>query len=581
MSTIKKLIYGLEKKYKINSILAPLTIIGEVIMEVLIPLIMAKIIDQGIATQNANYVIKYGLIMIGCAILSLSCGVLSGRFAAVASLGFAKNLRRNLFNKVQDFSFANCDKFTTASLVTRLTTDVTNTQNTYMMIIRTCIRSPIMFISSIIMSFYINSKLALVFVVAIPLIAIPIALIATKAFPRFQVMMKKYDKLNISVQENLTGIRVVKAFVRENHENEKFAQTADDLRKAQIKAEKLVILNMPLMQIVMYLSIIAILWFGGNMIIGQTMQTGQLISFITYLMQILMSLMMISMIFVMLVMSKASITRILEVLDEKIDIANPQITDSTKDIAVKDGSVKFENVSFSYDKKESTQVLSNINLEFKSGQTIGIIGGTGSSKTTLVQLIPRFYDTLSGTIKVGGIDVKQYQLKTLRDSVAMVLQKNVLFTGTIKENLKWGNPNATDEQIIQACKSACADDFISSFPEGYETVLGQGGVNLSGGQKQRICIARALLKQPKILILDDSTSAVDTTTDASIRTALQNSLKDTTKIIIAQRINSVKDSDVIYVLDEGKISDFGTHEELLKNSVIYREVYESQQKEGE
>ena len=583
MNTVKKLLSGLEKKYKVNSILSPIMMIGEVLMEVLIPMIMAKIIDVGIANRDINYVVKVGLIMVGASVCSLTFGVLSGRFAATGALGFAKNLRRKLFNKVQDFSFSNCDKFSTASLVTRLTTDVTSAQNTYMMIIRTCIRSPIMFISAIIMSFSINSKLALIFVVAIPFIAIPVALIAINAFPRFKIMMKKYDGLNSDVQENLNGIRVVKAFVREDYETKDFDAIADDLRKTQVRAEKLVILNMPVMQLVMYLTTIAMLWFGGNMIISQTMETGELISFITYLSQILMSLMMISMIFIMLVMSRASIARIVEILDEEIDIKNPEETknevdeNSTGLTFVKDGSIRFENVSFSYDKTEKDIVLFDANLEIASGTTVGIIGGTGSSKTTLVQLIPRLYDTLRGDVFVGGENVKSYNLKTLRDSVAMVLQKNVLFSGTIKDNLRWGNPEATEEEIIQACKSSCAHDFISSFPDGYETQLGQGGVNLSGGQKQRLCIARALLKNPKILILDDSTSAVDTATDFSIRQALANTLKDTTKIIIAQRISSVKDADIIFVMDEGKIVSSGNHHQLLETSEIYREVYESQQ----
>jgi ATP-binding cassette subfamily B protein len=438
-----------------------------------------------------------------------------------------------------------------------------------------------MFISAIIMSFSINSKLALIFLIAIPFIAVPVALIAINAFPRFKIMMKKYDGLNSDVQENLNGIRVVKAFVREDYETKDFQAIADDLRKTQVRAEKLVILNMPIMQLVMYLSTIAMLWFGGNMIISKTMETGELVSFITYLSQILMSLMMISMIFIMLVMSRASIARIMEVLDEEIDIKNPEEISSQASEGgltfVKDGSIRFENVSFSYDKTEKDIVLFDANLEIASGSTVGIIGGTGSSKSTLVQLIPRLYDTLRGDVFVGGENVKSYNLKTLRDSVAMVLQKNVLFSGSIKENLRWGNPDATDEEIIDACKSSCAHDFISSFPDGYETQLGQGGVNLSGGQKQRICIARALLKKPKILILDDSTSAVDTATDFSIRQALANTLKDTTKIIIAQRISSVKDADIIYVMDEGKILASGNHNQLLETSEIYREVYESQQ----
>lgn len=575
MSTLKLLLQGLEKKFKRSAILAPIVMVGEVSMEVLIPFIMAKIIDVGVANRDVSYVIKVGAIMICTALLSLFFGVIAARFASVASLGFARNLRRRLFKKVQDFSFSNADKFSTASLVTRLTTDVTNSQNTFQMIIRMCIRSPFMFISAIIMSFYINSKLAVIFLVAIPLIAIPVALIMVKAFPRFQVMMKKYDGLNSVVQENLTGIRAVKAFVRENHETQKFRDAAEGVRSAQVAAEKIVIFNMPVMQLVMYLGILAMLWFGGNLIIVGDMQTGELISFITYLMQILMSLMMISMIFVMLVISKASIERIKEVLNEPLDITNPKSSAVTN---VKDGSICFKNVSFSYDKRKENEVLKNINLSIESGQTVGVLGGTGSSKTTLVQLIPRLYDTLEGIVEVGGVNVRDYALDSLRGEVAMVLQKNVLFSGTIKENLKWGNPNATDDDLINVCKAASAHDFIMSFTDGYDTKLEQGGVNLSGGQKQRLCIARALLKKPKILILDDSTSAVDTATDASIRNALKNTLAETTKIIIAQRIASVQDADMIVVLNDGEISAIGNHETLLNTSSIYQEVYESQLK---
>ena len=576
MNSLKKLLVGLEKRFKVSALVAPLLIMGEVLLEVLIPLIMARIIDVGISNHDVGYVVKYGLIMILAALASLGFGVFAGRYAAVASVGFARNIRRRLFNKIQDFSFGNVDKFSTSSLITRLTTDVTNTQNTFQMIIRMCIRSPFMFVSAIIMSFYINSKMALIFLAAIPLIAIPAAIIMKKAFPRFQEMMKNYDLLNGTVQENLIGIRAVKAFVREKDEIERFKIAANAVRTTQVKAEKLVILNMPIMQLVMYLSIIAILWFGGNFIIAGSMQVGELISFITYLTQILMSLMMISMIFVMLVISKASMNRIVEVLDEEVDIKSAEKSKAVS--SVKDGSIKFENVSFSYDKQESTAVLRNINVDIKSGMTVGIVGGTGSSKTTFVQLIPRLYDVLSGKVEVGGVNVKDYELETLRNSVAMVLQKNVLFSGTIKENLKWGNENATDEEIIAACKAASAHDFVSSFPDGYETELGQGGVNLSGGQKQRLCIARALLKQPKILILDDSTSAVDTATDAAIRKNLASTLNNTTKIIIAQRISSIQDADVIYVLDEGEIVDFGNHEKLLETCEIYKEVYESQLK---
>ena len=580
-NSIKKLLLGLEKRYKTCAILAPATIMVEVLLEVFIPFIMAKIIDIGIANHDVAYVVKTGTLMIVCAIFSLCFGVISGRFAAVASLGFAKNLRRRLFAKVQDFSFSNVDKFSTASLITRLTTDVTNTQNTFQMIIRMCVRSPFMFLSAIIMSFYINSELSLIFLIAIPVIAIPLAFIMLKAFPRFQVMLKKYDTLNASVQENLTGIRAVKAFVRENHENEKFKTAAQAVRETQLKAEKLVILNMPIMQIVMYCSIVAMFWFGGNFIIEGKMQTGELISFITYLMQILMSLMMISFIFVMLVISKASMARICEVLDEEIDIKNEEnliIEENTQNLCPKNGSICFKNVSFSYDKREETAVLQNINLEINSGEVVGIIGGTGSSKTTLVNLIPRLYDCLSGTVEVAGRDVKAYQIEKLREKVALVLQKNVLFSGSIKENIKWGNENASDEEIIEACKIASAHDFVKNFPDGYETQLGQGGVNLSGGQKQRLCIARALIKKPNILILDDSTSAVDTATDAKIRQGLRKTLPNCTKIIIAQRISSVIDADKIFVLDQGKLIASGKHEELLKTCSIYAEIYEQQQK---
>ena len=575
MSTVKKLLSGLERKYKASAVLAPVTIMGEVLLEVLIPLIMAKIIDVGIANKDAAYVIKTGCLMVGAALMSLSFGVVAGRFAAVAALGFSRNLRRRLFSKVQDFSFANVDKFSTASLVTRLTSDVTNAQNTFQMIVRMCVRSPFMFISAIIMAFYMNARLSLVFIACIPLIAIPMVLIMRKAHPRFQVMMKNYDNLNAKVQENLIGIRAVKAFVREDNERSKFDSAADAVRNAQVRAEKVVILNMPLMMLVMYIALIALLWFGGNLIISEKMLTGELISFITYMIQILSSLMMFSMIFIMIVISKASIGRIIEVLDEEPDVKNPVADEA---LAPKDGSIEFKNVSFSYDKTEKNAVLHDVSFSIKSGETIGIIGGTGSSKSTLVQLIPRLYDTLSGSVLVGGCDVKAYDLETLRESVAMVLQKNVLFSGTIKDNLRWGNPEATDAQIEAACKTACAHDFIMSFPKGYETELGQGGVNLSGGQKQRLCIARALLKAPKILILDDSTSAVDTATDAMIRSGMKNTLPETTKIIIAQRIASVKEADRIFVIDEGAISGIGTHDELMQTNAIYREVFESQQR---
>ena len=564
-------------EYKKYAILTPVTIIGEVLMELLIPTIMAMIIDKGIKNGDIGYVAKMGGIMIAMSLLSLAFGALAGRFAAVAGMGFSKNLRAKLFEKVQSFSFSNVDKFSSSSLITRLTTDVTNTQNAFMMVIRMAIRSPIMFIGAIIMAVRMNGELSLVLLIVLPLLALALTLIISRTFPRFLAMLEKYDSMNSRVQENLIGIRVVKAFVREKYEKDNFFNTADIVRKAQVSAEKLIIMNMPVMQIAMYTSIVAVLWFGGNMAVNGTMGTGELASFITYITQILMSLMMLSMIFIMLVISRASIQRISEVLDEEPSIKDCE--NSTEKVT--DGSVRFENVSFSYFDDMNNLALENINLDIKSGETIGIIGGTGSSKTSLVQLIPRLYDTTSGTVYVGGKDVKSYSLDELRNNVAMVLQKNVLFSGTIRDNLKWGDDNASDAEIIDACKSACADDFVQSFPDGYDTDMGQGGVNVSGGQKQRLCIARALLKKPKIIILDDSTSAVDTATDSNIRKAFREKLSDTTTFIIAQRISSVQDADRIIVMDNGKINGIGTHEELLENNEIYREVYESQQKGAE
>lgn len=564
-------------EYKKYAILTPIIIIGEVIMELFIPTIMATIIDKGIKQNDIGYVVKMGGLMIVMALCSLAFGALAGRFAAVAAMGFAKNLRSKLFAKVQDFSFSNVDKFSTASLITRLTTDVTNTQNAFMMCIRGAVRSPIMFGGAIAMALNMNAKLSSVLVFILPVLIIVLFTIISKAHPRFLAMLEKYDSMNSRVQENLVGIRVVKAFVREKYEKDNFQKTADSVRKAQVFAEKLIIMNMPAMQIAMYTSIIAILYLGGNMAIDGSMGTGQLASFITYITQILMSLMMLSMIFMMIVVSRASIKRIAEVLEEE-----PAIKDCENGIKkVADGSVRFENVSFSYFDDKNNLALEKINLEIKSGETIGIIGGTGSSKTSLVQLIPRLYDATDGNVYVGGKNVKNYKLEALRNDVAMVLQKNVLFSGTIKENLKWGDENATDNEIIDACKSACADGFIQNFPDGYDNDLGQGGVNVSGGQKQRICIARALLKKPKIIILDDSTSAVDTATDSSIRQAFREKLSGTTTFIIAQRISSVKDADRIIVMDDGKINGIGTHDELMKNNDIYREVYESQQKGAE
>ena len=562
-------------KYKLATILTPLTVICEVVLEIFIPLLMAKIIDVGIASADLGYITKMGLLMILMALVSLLFGALSGRFAAVAGMGFAKGVRKKLFDKVQDFSFANVDKFSTASLVTRLTTDVNNTQNAYMMTIRMLARAPFMLISATIMAISINARLAIIFYIAIPVLAAALYFIGTRAFPRFKAMLRRYDQMNADVQENLRGIRVVKAFVREDFENDKFKHAADEVRNSQIRAERILIFNMPIMQFVMYACMIAISWFGGNMIIAGSMQTGELMSFISYVSQILMSLMMITMVFVNIVMSRASVARIVEVLDEEIDIVDHN---ENNPLHPEDGTIVFDHVDFSYEKGSENLNLEQISFTIPSGKTVGIIGGTGSAKSTLVQLIPRLYDVQGGRVLVGGHDVRDYPLKVLRDEVAMVLQKNVLFSGTIKENLKWGNQNATDEEIIAACKAAQAHDFILSFPDGYETDLGQGGVNVSGGQKQRLCIARALLKKPKIIILDDSTSAVDTATDSKIRAAFREELADTTTLIIAQRISSVSDADLILVMDDGKIAAMGTHEELLKTSEIYREVYESQQK---
>ncbi|MBR6580158.1 MAG: ABC transporter ATP-binding protein [Ruminococcus sp.] len=564
-------------RYKKQAILSPVCILGEVAMEVLIPYVMASIINDGIKKDDVGHVAIIGFLMIVMALVSLLFGAIAGRFSAVAAVGFAKNLRKALFEKVQSFSFSNVDKFSSASLTTRLTTDVTNVQMSFMMFIRTAVRAPMMLIFALIMAITANARLSLVFLCAIPVLAIAIAMIMTKAHPRFKAMLTLYDNMNGRVQENLIGIRTVKAFVREDYEKKKFTDSTEAVRAAQVNAEKLIIMTMPFMQLCMYASIIAILYFGGNIIVGGDMLTGELTQFVTYVTQILMSLMMLSFLFMMFVISRASIQRIYDVLTEEVDIVSPEnaVTD------IKDGSVRFKNVSFSYFKDMNNLALEKVNIDIKSGETIGIIGGTGSSKTTLVQLIPRLYDTTDGQVLVGGRDVREYDLESLRNQVAMVLQKNVLFSGTIKENLKWGNAEATDEEIIEACKQACAHDFITSFPDGYEQNLGQGGVNVSGGQKQRLCIARALLKKPKILILDDSTSAVDTATDANIRKAFRENLGDVTTFIIAQRISSVKDADRIIVMDDGKITDVGTHAELLEKSEIYREVYDSQQKGGD
>lgn len=563
-------------EYKKYVIFTPIVMIGEVIMEILIPFVMADIIDQGIlGMQGIPYITQKGLLMISMAVISLVFGALGGKFAAKASMGFSKNLRKKLFDKVQDFSFSNVDKFSTPALVTRLTTDVTNTQNAFMMLIRTAFRAPIMLIGAAVMAVIINVKLSSVFLVSVPFLGLALYFIMTNAHPRFKAMLKLYDRMNSNVQENLVNIRVVKAFVKEKFEMNKFRDSADSVRKAQVFAEKLIILNGPLMQFSMYGCIIAILWFGGNMVINDSFEIGRLSSFINYITQILMSLMMISMIFIMIVISMASVNRILEVLNEEIDIKD---MNSAIKNDLPDSSIEFRNVSFSYAKEKENLTLSNINIFIKPGETIGIIGGTGSAKTTLVQLIPRLYDVLEGEILVGGFNIKNYPLKTLRSEVAMILQKNILFSGTIRENLLWGNTHATGEEIINACKSAQAHDFIMSFPKGYDTDLGQGGVNVSGGQKQRLCIARALLKKPKIVIMDDSTSAVDTATDSRIRQAFKEKLTGTTTLIIAQRISSVCDADRIIVLDDGRIHAFGTHEELMNQNSIYREIYDSQQK---
>ena len=571
---IKKLL-SYVKEYKIYAILTPIVMIGEVLMEVLIPFVMADMIDNGIRMGNPAYVAKRGVVMVAMSFISLLFGALGGMLGSKASTGFAKNIREALFSKVQDFSFGNVDHFSTSSLITRLTTDINHVQMAFMMLIRGAVRSPMMLIGAVIMAFRVNSRLAGIFLVAIPILGVAFYFISSTAHPRFKKMLKKYDGLNASVQENLIAIRIVKAFVRERHEKDKFEVSADDVRRAQMRAEKVIILNGPVLQLTMYACILAVLWLGGNMIIGGNFELGKLASFLTYIGQTLNSLMMLSMLFIMMIISFAAMRRIYEVLQEV-----PEISDAEADptLVPEDGSIEFQNVTFSYHKDPNNLNLTDINLSIKSGETIGIIGGTGSAKTSLVLLIPRLYDALSGQVLVGGRNVKEYTLNALRDSVAMVLQKNVLFSGTIRENLLWGNENATEEEIIEACKNADAYGFISSFPDGFETQLGQGGVNVSGGQKQRLCIARALLKKPKVIILGDSTSAVDTATDANIRKALRTRLEGVTTLIIAQRISSVQDADRIIVLDDGKITDIGTHDELLDTSEIYKEVYTSQQK---
>lgn len=578
---IKKLLSRV-REYKKDAILSPVYVAAESILEIIIPTLMAFLIDDGINKGDMGKVWFYGVLLILCAVLSLITGVLAGRSAAIASSGFARNLRRDMYYNVQNFSFSNIDKFSTSSIITRLTTDVTNVQNAFQMIIRLGVRAPMMIIFAVVFSFRIDAQLSLVFLGVIPVLGLGLWFIMTSVHPIFVRVFKTYDKLNGVVQENLRGIRVVKSYIREDFEENKFEIISKSIFNDFTKAEKRLAFNMPLMQICLYTSMILLSWFGAQSIIASGndaavgLTTGGLTSLITYAMQILMSLMMLSMIFVMIIISRASVERIEEILDEQSDLANP----ANPVHEVKDGSVKFENVFFAYSQKADKSVLNSVSLDIKSGETVGIIGGTGSSKSSLVQLIPRLYDVTEGKVLVGGADVRDYDIEALRNQVAMVLQKNVLFSGTIKDNLRWGNENATDDEMINACRLAQADGFINEFPDGYDTHIEQGGTNVSGGQRQRLCIARALLKKPKIIILDDSTSAVDTKTDSLIRSAFKEFIPDTTKIIIAQRVASVQDADKIIVMDDGKIAAVGSHDELMKASEIYREVYDSQNKGG-
>ena len=564
------------REYKKDAILSPIYVLVESLLDVAIPFVMADLIDKGIDAGNMGMILRYGAILVGFALVALLFGALAGRSCARATAGFARNLRHDMFHHLQVYSFSNIDKFSAPGLVTRLTTDVNNVQNAFMMIIRTLIRCPAMLIFAMVMSFRINKDIAAIFLAVIPVLGIGLYLIIRRVHPVFTRVFKTYDALNGVVQENLSGIRVVKNFVREEHEIEKFDGISGKIYKDFSLAERIMSLNNPLMQSCIYACMILVSWLGAKQIVIGTMSTGNLMSFFTYIMQILSSLMMLSMVFVMITMSRTSAERIVEVLEEQSDITNGP--DPVYE--VKNGSIVFRDVSFSYAKRPDKEVLYNIDLEIASGQTIGIIGGTGSSKSSLVQLIPRLYDVTAGSVLVGGVDVRDYDLNTLRQNVAMVLQKNTLFSGTIKENLRWGNPDASDEELVRVCRLAQADEFIRSFPDGYDTYIEQGGTNVSGGQKQRLCIARALLRHPKILILDDSTSAVDTKTDALIGKAFREEIPDTTKIIIAQRISSVKDADQIIVMDNGSIHGLGTHEELLESNEIYREVYYSQQKGG-
>ncbi len=594
---LKQLVGLVGKKYKKTSFLTSLFVVMEVIIEIFIPLIMAQLINVGMDNSitdftfvmsfgkwslpvftlgtRIQFIVVCGVLTIVLALISMMFGILSGKYAATSSTGFSKNVRRALYYKVQDFSFSNLDHYNTASLVTRLTTDITNIQMSYQMSIRMLVRAPVMLILAIIMAVSINAELSIIFAVALPVLIISLVLTASTVFPRFYRMLKEYDKLNESTQENLTGIRAVKAFVREDYEAKRFKEVSKRVQELEYKAMKIMVIAMPVMQLVMYSCVIAVVWFGGNKIIIGEMSLGFLSAYLSYIMQILMSLMMVGMVFVMYVLSRASAGRVIEVLKEDIDIKEKPNAITTAPV---DGSIDFNDVDFSYSKNPKILNLENIDLHIKSGETVGIIGGTGSAKSTLVQLIPRLYDIQDGTLQVGGVDVRDYALDTLRESIGVVLQKNVLFSGTIKENLKWGNPDATDDEIYEATKAAQADDFIRSFPNGYETELGQGGVNVSGGQKQRLCIARALIKKPKIMILDDSTSAVDTATDSKIRDAFKEKFQNTTVLIIAQRISSIQDADKIIVMDKGKIVGSGTHDELLKNNEIYQDVFYSQQK---